>query len=134
MDKSEKIKAYLAGELPLEEAQAFEQAMGEDPELAMAFELHHLDENLSRFERDELDMELNGWLPGLEALQHSGVPLWLMSLLTGALVVGMAGARSPRRKKQKSPASNTEASVPGDERIAPAGTPSTDAGTPPGGR
>lgn len=136
MDNHDKIKAYLAGELPLEEAHAFEQALSEEPELAMAFELQHLEEDLARFDQEELDMELNGWLPGLEALQQSGAPLWLMSLLTGTLVVGMAGARTPARKKRRQPFSSTETSgIDRHTKDAPdEGAPSSDAESPPGGR
>lgn len=103
MERTEQIKAYLAGRLPLEEAQAFERAMTEDPELAMEVELHDLEERqLDQWEKGELGPELNGWLPGLEALRQSGAPLWLMSLLTSTMVVGIAGARSRKRRKPKS--------------------------------
>lgn len=100
---SDKIDHYLAGELPLEEAQAFERALTEDPELAMELHLHQLENDLDAWETDELELRMNGWLPGLDLLRESGMPLWLMSLLAGSVVVGMAGARLP--KKRPSPSS-----------------------------
>lgn len=104
MNFSDKIDNYLAGELPLEEAQAFERALAEDPELAMELHLHQLEVDLDAWEADELELRMNGWLPGLELLRQSGMPLWLMSLLAGSVVVGMAGARLPKERKLPPPA------------------------------
>jgi len=121
MERTEQIRAYLTGRLPLEEAQAFERAMKKDPELAMEVEFHDLEERqLDLWEKGELGPELNGWLPGLEALRQSGAPLWLMSLLTSTMVVGMTGARS--RKRQKPRSGNPESTLRQDSDRGEAGS------------
>ena len=112
MNFSDKIDDYLAGELPLEEAQAFERAVAENPELAMALHLHRLEIDLETWETDELELRMNGWLPGLDLLRESGMPLWLMSLLAGSIVVGMAGARRPKGRKQRHRLASDRAEMP----------------------
>ncbi|MDX1665941.1 MAG: hypothetical protein R3350_01875 [Saprospiraceae bacterium] len=114
METIERFEAYLSDQLPLEEAQAFEREMGENPELAMSFEMYRFErQDLSRYESGELPLELNGWLPALQALRLSGTPLWLMSMITGTLLVGMAGARSSGRGKETR---LSEKSGPGETR------------------
>ena len=100
MDFSEKIEAYFSGSLPLEEALAFEQVVAADPALAMELQFRRLDRDVQQWEEGELEEEINGWIPGLDILRESGMPLWLMSLLAGSVVVGLTGARMPESRKQ----------------------------------
>jgi len=122
MNFSDKIDDYLAGELPLEEAQAFERAVAEDPELAMELQLHQLEADLDAWGTDDLELRMNGWLPGLDRLRESGMPLWLMSMLAGSVVIGMAGARLPKGRKEQRP---------GNRALPQQGTAASDKACPP---
>lgn len=96
-EKQERIRRYLSGSLPLEEVQALEAEMAADPGTALAVQLCRLEEqDPERLEETYPEPEINGWLPGIKALQGSGNPLWALSLLAATMVIGMAGARSRR--------------------------------------
>ncbi len=105
-----KIEAYLFGELPPEEAEAFARQIGEDPALARQVELHRLEHDAMEvlLER-ELRENLQEWTrtakkgaepvngPGLPAAEQVKRPriiplrrlLWLAAILAGAIFAGI---------------------------------------------
>lgn len=92
----EQIEHYLAGRLTPEEAQAFERRLQREPFLARIVDLYLLGEG----PLDQLLPHFLGIPRPTTAAETHPPRLWLLSLLTGTMLLGMNGSKNPRRKKQ----------------------------------
>lgn len=108
MNFSEKLRPYLAGELPLEEVRVLEAALATDPALAMEWQLMQLEErDIPAWINGEPGLDFQSWRPGLEALHRTDTPLWFLSLLAGTIVVAGVGVRRKKGTPRNQPFKET---------------------------
>ncbi len=88
------IEHYLAGKLPPEESRAFERRLQREPFLARIVDLFLLGEGpLDRLLPHFLGLPSPGAATEDTAGDTHPPRLWLLSLLTGTMLVGMNGSR-----------------------------------------
>ena len=92
----QKIEHYLAGRLSPEEVRAFEGRLQREPFLARIVDLYLLGEG----PLDQLLPLFLGIPRPVAAAEPHPPRLWLLSLLTGTMLVGMNGRKNPRRQKK----------------------------------